>query len=434
MNKKHLKRYLLLIFGIILSFTFLWFSPEDSTLVHIFSFLILPLFAVFIVNFNLFHPYVWFSVFFSLYSLSYPILYFFGYVNKYGYNKELILLQWLALLVFLLVVTPNDYEKKLAVNPPDVLFNKISINLFSLALILSTIVISLKGYTHKNEIYSNGNVFLILSFRLALLLIIIFMYELIYDLSKKEKINMYLILKIFGSITLFTLYTGERDLLFRLIIIFVLILYKYKKINNKALLVLAPIGILGLPLSHMYKYYFLTKSISSAIEINLRTIFFEFLDGEFVSASRNLQILLNDSDYSQGLFQGKTILNDFIRVLFKTNFTHGEWFHSRYFSEVATTRYGFTLVGQGYINFGYFGVVLIFAMLGFFVRFLYKKSSCSIYSLMIYVYSIPLVIYSIRADIGNIISPFVNHLLISIIMLFFIEKIFDSLKTKKGKC
>lgn len=432
MKEIYMKKYLFLFVGIILSFTFLWFSSEESIIIHILSFLILSLFAVSVVNFNLFHPYVWFSIFFSLYSLSYPILYAFGYISKFGYSKELVLLQWLALVIFLLVVTPNNYEKNnLIIQPKNMLFNKISINVFSISLVVSTLIIALKGYTHKNEIYSSGNIFLILSFRLALLLIIIFMYELIYDLVRKGKINKYLFLKTFCSIILFTLYTGERDLFFRLIIIYGLILYRYSKINNKVILILAPIGILALPLSHMYKYYFLTKSVSSAIQINFRTIFFEFLDGEFISASRNLQILLNDSDYTKGLFHGKTIINDFIRVFFNTEFTHGEWYHNQFFSEVMTTRYGFTLVGQGYINFGYVGVVLIFTMLGIFIKYLYKNSNNSIYGLMIYVYSVPLVIYSIRADLGNIMSPFVNHLLMSIGALILLEKIFDKLQRKQ---
>ena len=184
-----------------------------------------------------------------------------------------------------------------------------------------------------------------------------------------------------------------------------------------------PFVMCMLPLSHIYKYYFLTGTITSTKVFNFNTLLFDFLNGEFISASKNLQVLINNEFYTNALFKGKTILNDFIRIFMKTNFTHGKWYNDTFFPHVKTTGYGFTIVGEGYINFGYLGVILVFIILALFIRVLYRNYYKNMYSFCIYIYTIPLYMYAIRADLANIFSPLIKHLLLSMLIIYIMERI-----------
>ena len=184
----------------------------------------------------------------------------------------------------------------------------------------------------------------------------------------------------------------------------------------------------------MYKYYFLSGAISDSISLKFKDLILQFLDGEFISASRNLQVLINNKEYTESLFNGYGILNDFKRIFFKSEFSHGNWFQNTFFS-YSKTGYGFTLVGEGYVNLGYFGVILVFVIIGLFIRIIYRKASRNIYFLSIYIYTIPLYMYAIRADLANIFSQFIKHLILSIFIIYVLELVSYSKyrKIKKGK-
>lgn len=419
-------KYLIMLSVICCTGILLWVIEPLKIEIQIIAMVILCFAAIVLSEFDLLHPYFWFSSIFTIYSISYPILYKYGYVTKFGYSKDLMILQWLALSVFLIVVTPRKIIRTNALTySRSSILNRYLINILCILVLVSSIIIVREGYANKKEIYSSGNIFLLLSINFTIILTIIYMYQLIFQINRKNKLDKLLIIKVAISIFIITMFTGERDLIFRFLVVSILILYTFNKINNKHLFLLTPLIIVGLPFSHIYKYFFLTGSITSSIEINPGNLFFEFLDGEFISASRNLQVLLNNSEFTKGLFSGSSILNDFIRIFYTTGFTHGQWYNDTFFPDVATTGYGFTLVGEGYVNWGYYGVILVFMVIGFFIRFLYLKSNKNIYFLVIYLYTVPIYMYSIRADLGNIFSPFIKHLLFSMLVIKLIEEIIN---------
>ena len=93
-----------------------------------------------------------------------------------------------------------------------------------------------------------------------------------------------------------------------------------------------------------------------------------------------------------------------------------------FFPNVHSTKYGFTLVGEGYLNGGYFGIVMIFMLTGFLMRFLYINAQRNIYGMLIYLYMIPIFIYSTRADFANILSPLLKYAILGTLVIVFIDR------------
>ena len=290
MSKELAIKYFKLILFIIITGSMLWISSPNNIVVHILAMIILCISAIWIADFDLIHPYCWYSIAFTLYSVSYPILYVVGIKTEFGYSKEVIVLEWIALTVFLLIVSPkkNVRGKNESLYKSNTL-NEHVINIIWCLLVVAALVIKKGGYGNKKEIYSSNNIFLNIAFYLAIIFTIMYMYELINNIVKFKKVNIKLIVKVGSAILFMTMFSGERDLLFRFLAVTVLVLYVFKKINNLHLIMMIPFVMCMLPLSHIYKYYFLTGTITSTKVFNFNTLLFDFLNGEFISASKNLQ-------------------------------------------------------------------------------------------------------------------------------------------------
>ena len=108
------------------------------------------------------------------------------------------------------------------------------------------------------------------------------------------------------------------------------------------------------------------------------------------------------------------------------------WFNETFFSADRAGQ-GFTLVGEGYINFGYFGIIILFIFVGLLIKFLYLKSNKNIYWFPIYLLSIPTFMYSIRADLANIISPLFSQIITTILIILLTNYLGKQLANKTNK-
>ena len=138
-----------------------------------------------------------------------------------------------------------------------------------------------------------------------------------------------------------------------------------------------PIIIVLIPLSSSYKYYFLTGSAS----VTNNNIIYAFLSGEFESATRNLQALINNSSSTLGVKGLGQIVRDVVAVFNSSIESSTSWFNNTFYP-TSKTQYGFTLVGEGYIIAGALGVVLVFAIIGIIIRIMYKKAYNNMYLLI----------------------------------------------------
>lgn len=422
------KLYLILI--IFFTGLVLLISGDGQIGIHIFSIVALAIGACIVSKFDFFHPMCWFPPFFALYSCAYPILYALGYNTRYGYTKESIVYSWLGLAVFLLFVSTEKLSIKMSFDHTDnqKSIGRIALLIIDLYLVFASVYISRSSFSGKTQIYNSHNPFLLLAFTLAYYVVIIYSNELHKKLKRNNtgKVD-YLLLFSFSIVILFGLLTGERDYMFTILLISVLLLYFGKRLSKKQLLGLLPLGVILLPLSHVYKFYLLDKTVSG--DLNSSNLLVEFFDGEFISASRNLQILVSNN--YKYYFDGKTLLNDLIIPFYHTGFSVQTWFNETFFPTITTTQYGFTLVGEGYVNWGAPGVILVFASLSILVNYLYKYSNKNKYLMVSYMYMVPIIIYSSRADFANVLSPLLHYALLGALITYLMDR-FDFKRSTKG--
>ena len=103
-------KWVLLFIAIIISFIIIYWG--DTPMTHVIGLMVLVVVSIHLSDYQLIHPYFWFSGIFALYSCSYPILYSMGFdlFTQIPYSKETMIYQWLALSTFLITLTPINYE------------------------------------------------------------------------------------------------------------------------------------------------------------------------------------------------------------------------------------------------------------------------------------------------------------------------------------
>ncbi|WP_346980411.1 O-antigen polymerase [Clostridium perfringens] len=415
------KNKLILIFSIIISGMILYTSSDRSIIIHIGALLFLTVIACALGKFDIYNPYVWYSSFFFIYASAYPILYLTGYITKYGYSKETMIYQWIALSTILLVLP--SYTIKFTSNK-DINIEKNGVlkaveNLVLLFICIVLIIILRGSYANKTEIYASKNMIFSIAFSMTYFAILLYCYMLFRKLTLSNKKFVWIILKYGMVVCSFAIITGERDYMFTFLLVTLIILFYFKKISKGQLLIMVPIGSMLIPLSSIFKYYMLSGNVSGTFSMN--NLLVEILDGEFISAGRNLQILVSHN--CKNIFEGKSLLNDFVRIFYNTGFSNQTWFNETYFSYSHSTQYGFTLVGEGYLNGGVIGIIIVFLICGLLLRILYKNSNRNQYYMIIYLYMIPLFIYSTRADIANIFSPLIKYAILGTLFIYLINKL-----------
>ena len=356
---------------------------SSNVIYDIIALIILVFGAMSLVKFDLAHPYVWFSFVYMLYSISYPIFYTIDMTyDVYIYTKSLMFSQWLALVVFLLVVTPKkiDYSR-LRDTKTRLVSNKFLLIIVSLILLITIIEISTGGYSHKGEIYESGSLIVSIGFRAALIFLMLYTMNLSIYASKNLKLDIKLTIYVFFIMFLLVFFSGERDLLIRFFIILSFVYYiiiKNSKMSKEVILSFL-FSLLLIPVLGTYKYFGLTGSATKS-DFNF---FLNLLNSEFLSASKNLQIILLD-EKTNGLFNGFTFLSSFLRtfdldkLLNIDVISSGGWYNEIFFGEGRAGQ-GFTLVGDGYINFGYIGIIILFIFIGLIIKFIYLKSNKGFY-------------------------------------------------------
>lgn len=69
------------------------------------------------------------------------------------------------------------------------------------------------------------------------------------------------------------------------------------------------------------------------------------------------------------------------------------------------------------------GVFFLFLIIGLLVRILYLYSVKNPFYMIVYLYMIPLFIYTIRADFGNLISPMLKYAVLGGGIMYILGKI-----------
>lgn len=399
-------------------------------------FYIMGFICIVIVNFDVAHPYTWFNPFFILYSTSNALLIITNSVNSVGAYKlkESLFISWIAYCIFIIVITPKRYF----FNVDKSRFNK---SIFVTKMIYWGSVIGImlmcfdvvrSGAINKADIKLEKS----LLFTLGIYSIQIFTFSFIIlitdKLNKKEKFDKkFILFQLFIALVVIFI-AGERDFFMRLILI-LLIMYSLliRKIPGIKLMIYGFIGMISLSIFQNLKNIFLKKQIESVGSSNVLE---SILGGEFASAGRNLQILVQNGMDSI-FINNNTFFTDIKFTFTNLPFINGDvvtptsWFNNTFYFDYVQRGggKGFSLIGEGYINGGYLGVAVWFIILALIVRYVYKKSTRNYVWFVAYLLIIPLSIYCLRADFAIYFSHILKYIVIPLSILI----VYDNVKNNK---
>lgn len=433
-EQRNLYRYIRIVIAVIVSIMIV--ANTNSMVIHLFVIMTISFMAVIESKFNFSHPYSWFSVFFFLYNCAYSIILIIAPWDSAakGYDSLSSVLIVTALAVSLIVNNPGikQYDYTSLPNPEfynlDIqLLNGIMVG-FTILQLVCIILLKGQGITSKSEQWMVHNMFWIVAtyctrFNTYILAILVFMGD---NLKKRWKI-----ITFSAILTLyFSLLTGERDAILRMVIVLIIALAMIGKIKFRQLIIIGPAGVASMIALNYFKYYLSTGSMNRDT-FTLANTLYEFLYSDFVDCGSNLQTLINsDMAGCQGF---SCIFKDILSSVFPssimnglfgntTNWNVSEWYNN-YFYAGSTWNRAFTLVGEGYVMGGILGVIVLFLILGLLIRSLYKRSDRSPYFAAIYVYGAVAIISAFRGDASTIFSYIIRVPIFVTVILWAIKNV-----------
>ncbi|WP_136254424.1 O-antigen polymerase [Onishia niordana] len=214
---------------------------------------------------------------------------------------------------------------------------------------------------------------------------------------------------------------GERDIVFRVILI-VLVIQTDKRRNASFWFVflLCVAAAFIAPLSQVFKAVLISGGFDIAVIYNGLGFLF---NNEFISASRNVySVIYFGVEHSFGYLY-TDVLRAFIPSIFfdSSLMSTGKWFDDVYRPEngfSGTSGWGFGYVAQGYLLGSYFGVIVVLSIVATVNSWLFILRGKSIYWFVFYVLALLTSIYCIRADVANLFSQTFKVGGLSVIMFY----------------
>ena len=234
-------------------------------------------------------------------------------------------------------------------------------------------------------------------------------------LRKEIKLYQFLPLCIFYSISILTM--GFRSRLITLLILMILIYNKYHKIKVKKTIAL------GIALVSLVCALGVMRDLMSGIE---NSSFLKTMINLFQNGAINIHYIINEFPKSTPYQYGNTLLINLKMLMPGPDIDYTLWLKDVLDLSFAGGGVTPTILGDFYINFGYIGVILGFAILGIIVNVLeleYNKSQNTYFPAFL----IWCLLTSVR---GGITNTEIEFLLYSIVYLILI-KIFNKMENKK---
>lgn len=379
--------------------------------------------SVCVSGFELLHPLTWFPLGLFLYSVSHPIMVMVDDIAPLTKLDESLALAWLAMVSFVVGTLLIKVKNRDFASPKLDFISTIVRPIYVVSLIGAAVYLAFilqSGATSKAAIGGVGG----LSARLVISFIIwTSAYALLLTTAIWEKRRLPKILLVFtlGFSFFSILIIGERDILLRIIILTGVIIHVYhRRIRKRLIVILALPAVYSVSLLNNFKALFIRQE-GRQVE---KTLVQEIFGGEFSAAGRNLQtILMNEAHFDR--FNGETLWWGIKGILGHQGAV--SWFNSTFFPELYEYGggHGFSLIADGYINFGVIGVVLWFVALGLYTKFLYKRAHTHSVWLIIYALTIPLCFYVLRADMGTILVQSSKHIALPLLIIFGIRYVLD---------
>ena len=395
---------------------------SDSPTSNILSMWMLTFVAILLVKFDLFHPYFWFSLFFTLYSTANAILWNIG-IREGHYTKEQILYPVFSLAIVLFIVGPSKINNEETFKNFQEMNSKTDfIEMFVKVLIIMTllfsIILRLRGYVSKIQMRSEGDLFYRYGVLVARFLTFFVLVQATNGYLKKDKLPWKTLVACGLTTLIFTLFTSERDVVFRFGYSIALLLVALKIMKPKHLLFAFPIGVGAMAASVAVKHYFLRGILNSGTG----NIIYDFLTSDFTAAGRNLQYLL-DMPWTKGHLGWKTYFTELLKpLLIGIRTINPDYWFNYEVHKGSFKGYAFTLVGTGYAIGGVIGIITIFITVGLITRFFYRKSTFNIYWFAAYIYISSTIVFSFRQSLQTITNSMVKHVGLAVLICWFVSR------------
>lgn len=415
----------------ILGWTVILFSSllivSANALASVVAMLFLVIGAWILVEGDLLHPLTWFIPLYVLYGISAPLLEIMGVRELIGgQTAKVLLMQWVGGIGFIMGAGTKRYktERNTAgvrgLIPVAYITGSVSLVLTSLYLF----GVIRSGAQNKYDIALSTEPLLMLYPAFSLLLIS-YMILLASKLAKKKLPVTLISFVIFWNL-LSVLVSGERDLLLRIIWVTVILWHVWRKsISKRFLFILGMLIIILIPILGNMKNVLLGREIQPIKTLQLEIV---PLQDEFSTASSNLALLLFLEKYWKPYKYGKTLLWDVKRAVIPGTIVAwgsnpGSWFNQEFFPKVVDKGggRGFTLVGEGYMNFGLVGVWLWLGLLGLVARWLYSLSFRNALWQIVYIASMPLCVFVTRGDFSILLSQLIKHISLPVFAISFLK-------------
>lgn len=394
--------------------------------IQILIFFINTLICVFIFSQRgILHPLSWFPVFYFLYGSAF-LIYEILDNNNLIYMNEIVPLVFIGFIGFLTPLIFFTKENKIPSVPKE--YSKVIPYTWGIFLVLCVVLIIFvlgSGITSKREFIDDlggiGFLFIVFS-----MLPLIYCVKILED--KKIELKNYMFI-----ITLIILFigfgvTGERDYIFRFFLFLFIMHYTFNKYNPLVFLGLIFILLFFMPLTQQMKGYLISESVVGyEYNFEIKNLFFN----DFYAAGRNLYYVL---EKQVPLMYGETFIWDvkrFFNFIFTDQKSTGAWFNDTFrvqYRDIGTSGWGFSLVAEAYINFGKFGIFLLYLIIGVVSGIFYNLSRKNLFLFLFYLLYIVVVIYVTRADFANYLSLIFKINVIIILTIFIVLKTLSILR------
>jgi oligosaccharide repeat unit polymerase len=220
----------------------------------------------------------------------------------------------------------------------------------------------------------------------------------------------------FGWPVLSLLVAGQRADIFRVLWATLLLMYVLNPhFRRGRVMAVALASLLLVPIAQEFKSAMLSgRGVSAQASNPVAGV----LQSEFVSASQNLSLVA--VNWADTRYRGQSLVD--LRALLppaKPPPSITGDFNAQFFREVYASGggLGFTIIGEGYANFGVAGVVLWFLLIGLFVKYLHACCTKGFLSVVAYVVATPLLMIATRGDLSIIMSQFTKHVALPLLLI-----------------
>ena len=396
----------------------------NSALLQFIALLLILFLGISYFRYNALHPFVWLSFSVFIYNVSFCLLDIFG-ILRLDYIHEILNCTFISIVSYFTFFFL--FLRNFSMNYSTSFINKDRARvLYILLFVLGVIMIFYlplfvrSGYASKKEMNLDGG--------LPFFGIISRFYFLIYTLyltyfcHKYKRIPKNLILINIIIALGAALIIGERDVFLTICLLTFFVYYKYFKVSFSKVILFGIVGLISVAVLQT------TKQITNKEKINLpmENMFLAIFGGEFATSGSNLYVLLSNEknwNYQYGIAikkdLGRAIVPDYISR--QENSTR--WFNQK-FNPHLDSGYGmgFSFIGEGYLQFGYWGVFIWSFLLALLSLILYSNAQKHIYGFVAYIYMISVTFYAMRGDFSYIISPLLKQVYLSYLVLLFVFK------------